>query len=248
VINRGKRWIGTVLAVLSVIAIVLGIVYYFISTYTIKDENVYVEGNVHYTKDEIKEIVMEGPLGKNSLYLSLKYRNKGVEDVPFVDVMDVKILSPDSVKIIVYEKALAGYIEFMDNYLYFDRDGYVVENSRVLTEGVPLVAGLDFGYVVLGEKLPVKKEEIFENIMDITKLLSKYELDADKIYFASESEVILFFDNIKVILGNAVNMEEKIMNLPTFLSGLAGNSGTLNLENYSKNSDVVIFDKDDVDR
>ena len=49
-----------VLTVLSVIAILLGIVYYFVSTYTIK--NVYVEGNLHYSSEEIKEIVMEGPL------------------------------------------------------------------------------------------------------------------------------------------------------------------------------------------
>ena len=37
------------------------------SVYTVR--TVYVEGNVHYTEDEIKEIVMAGPLGDNSLYL-----------------------------------------------------------------------------------------------------------------------------------------------------------------------------------
>ena len=41
------------------------------SVYTVR--TVYVEGNVHYTEDEIMEIVMSGPLGDNSLYLSLKY-------------------------------------------------------------------------------------------------------------------------------------------------------------------------------
>lgn len=45
------------------------------SVYTVR--TVYVEGNVHYTEDEIKEIVMSGPLGDNSLYLSLKYRDRG---------------------------------------------------------------------------------------------------------------------------------------------------------------------------
>jgi len=228
-----------VLAVLSVIAILLGIFYYFVSTYTIK--NVYVEGNLHYTKEEIKEIVMEGPLGNNSLYLSMKYRNTGIENVPFVDVMDVEVLSPDTIKIIVYEKALAGYIEFMDNYLYFDKDGYVVENSNIITEGVPLITGFDFSYVVMGEKLPVENEAVFTNIMDITKLLSKYELSADKIFFASGSEITVFFENIKVNLGSTKNLEEKIMNLPQFLSSLAGKSGTLNLENYGEGSGAANF-------
>lgn len=225
------------LAMLVMIAVLLGAVYYLVSTYTIK--NVYVEGNLHYTQEEIKEIVMEGPLGNNSLYLSLKYRNKGVEDIPFVDAMDVEILSPDTIKILVYEKALAGYIEYMDNYLYFDKDGYVVENSSIKTAGIPLVTGLDFSYMMLGEKLPVESEEIFTGIMDITKLLSKYELIADKIFFASESDITLFFGEIKVVLGDTGKLEEKIMNLPQFLSNLNGKAGTLHMENYEDGSSVV---------
>ena len=35
------------------------------SVYTVR--TVYVEGNVHYTEDEIMEIVMSGPLGDHSL-------------------------------------------------------------------------------------------------------------------------------------------------------------------------------------
>lgn len=72
------------------------------SVYTVR--TVYVEGNVHYTEDEIMEIVMSGPLGDNSLYLSLKYRDRGIQDIPFVDVMNVSILAPDTIKITVYEK------------------------------------------------------------------------------------------------------------------------------------------------
>lgn len=241
-INRKKKWMVSVLALLAVIAVCLGVVYYLVSTYTI--ENVYVEGNVHYTNEEIKEIVMEGPLGNNSLYLSFKYRNKGVEDIPFVDVMDVEILSPDTIKILVYEKALAGYIEFMDNYLYFDRDGYVVENSSILTKGVPLITGLDFDYVILGEKLPVENDVIFDNIMTITKLLTKYELTADKIYFASDSDMTIFFGNVRVALGDTGNLEDKIMNLPEILKNLEGKSGTLNMKNYTESSDKVIFKED----
>ncbi len=241
-VSKKKRCMVTVLAFLTLIAVFLGIVYYLVSTYTIK--NVYVEGNLHYTDEEIREIVMEGPLGNNSLYLSLKYRNEGIEDVPFVDVMNVEILSPDTIKIMVYEKALAGYIEFMDNYLYFDRDGYVVENSSIRTEGIPRIVGLDFEYVVLGEKLPVKNESIFTNVMNITKLLAKYELTADEIFFASESDVIVFFGDIKVVLGNTKKLEEKIMNLPTFLSNLVGKSGTLNMENYTEDFGVAIFEQD----
>ena len=88
------------------------------SVYTVR--TVYVEGNVHYTEDEIMEIVMSGPLGDNSLYLSLKYRDRGIQDIPFVDVMNVSILAPDTIKITVYEKALAGYVKYLDTYMFRD--------------------------------------------------------------------------------------------------------------------------------
>lgn len=242
--SKGKRLLIKWIMVGLVIAVVLGISYYFLETYTVK--TVYVEGNIHYTEDEIRGMVMEGALGNNSLYLSMKYKNKGVENIPFVDVMNVEVLSPDTIKIVVYEKALAGYIEFLDTYIYFDRDGYVVESSGIKTAGVPQIAGLSFDFAVLGEKLPVADEAVFESIMTITKLLSKYELNSDKIYFRSGNEIVLFFGDIRVALGKAVGLEDKIMAIPTFLEGLEGKKGTLRLENYSEEEKLTVFEAEDV--
>ena len=119
---------------------------------------------MHYTEYEIKEIVMSGPLGNNSLYLSLKYRDRGIQDVPFVDVMNVSILAPDTIKITVYEKALAGYVKYLDTYMYFDKDGYVVESSGIRTQRVPQITGLAFNHIVLGEQHPVENPEVFAGI------------------------------------------------------------------------------------
>lgn len=228
-----KRFLIKLLIVFTVIAGVLGVIAYVLNTYTIR--NVYVEGNIHYTEEEIKAIVMKGKLGNNSLYLSMKYKNKGVEDIPFVDVMDVSILSPDTIKITVYEKALAGYITYLDTFFYFDKDGYVVESSSVKTVGVPQITGLSFDSVVLGEKLPIENDEIFNTILDITKLLNKYELVADKIYFHASNEITIYFGDVKVALGNEPQyLEDKVMRLPVFLAELAGKNGTLQMESYEE--------------
>lgn len=238
--NRNNRLLIKWIVIGIVIAACLGVSYYYLDTYTVS--TVHVEGNIHYTDEEIKDMVMEGVLGNNSLYLSAKYKDKGVENIPFVDVMDVEILAPDTIKIVVYEKALAGYIEFLDTYIYFDRDGYVVESSSVKTVGVPQIAGLSFDYAVLGEKLPVADEEVFESIMTITKLLGKYELISDKIYFRGGKEIVLFFGDIKVALGKATSLEDKIMAIPTFLKELEGKKGTLRLENYSEEEKMTVFE------
>lgn len=240
-----RKKAGIIILVLIVLAaVVWGVGYYVMKTYTV--HQVYVEGNVHYTEDEIKEIVMSGTFGNNSLYLSLKYRNKGVEDVPFVDVMDVKVLAPDTIKIIVYEKALTGYVKFMDTYMYFDKDGYVVESSGVRTAGVPQIMGLNFGYMVVGQELPVEDRSVFNNILNITRLLNKYELSADKLYFGENGEITVYFGNVKVAFGNDMNtIGDKLMLLPELLPSLQGRNGTLQMETYIESGGRYIFKPED---
>lgn len=211
--------------------------------YTVR--TVYVEGNVHYTEDEIMEIVMSGPLGDNSLYLSLKYRDRGIQDIPFVDVMNVSILAPDTIKITVYEKALAGYVKYLDTYMYFDKDGYVVESSGIRTQGIPQITGLSFDHVVLGEQLPVEDPQVFSRIMDLTKLLNKYSLAADKIYLHSSGDITIYFGQIKVSMGSDnSHIEDKLQLLPDFLAKLQGKSGTLQMENYEEGKGKFTFKPD----
>ena len=241
---RNKKRVGIkILLAAVIVAVLLGAAYYVIHTYTVK--TVYVEGNVHYTEEEIKSFVMDGPLGNNSLYLSMKYKNKGVENIPFVDVMDVSILAPDTVKITVYEKALAGYVKYLDTYMYFDKDGYVVECSDVRTAGVPQITGLTFDHMVLGELLPIENTEVFGTILNLTKLLNKYELTADKIYFHTSGDITVYFGDVRVALGtDQSGLEDKIMLLPNFLKELEGKSGTLQMEKYDEGNGKFTFKPD----
>lgn len=237
---KSKR-AGIIIAVAVVLlAVVLGAGVYIKTSYTI--QTVYVEGNVHYTEDEIKAIVMDGPLGNNSLYLSLKYKDRGIEGIPFVDVMDVDILAPDTIKIIVYEKALTGCVKYLDTYIYFDKDGTVVESSETRTVGVPQIMGLIFDYAVVGEVIPVEDADIFNNILNITKLLQKYNLTSDKIYINKSNEITIYFENVKVALGNdAATLEDKLMRLPSLLPQLEGKNGTLQMQTYDEDGGKYIF-------
>lgn len=226
-----------------ILAVGFGIIWYLQKNYTIR--TVYVEGNVHYTQEEIQNIVMSGLFGNNSLYLAFKYQNKGVQNIPFVDIMDVSILSPDTIKIKVYEKALAGYVKYLDTFMYFDKDGCVVECSNMKTVGIPEIAGLNFEYMVLGEVLPVEDTDIFSSIMSITRLLDKYELTADKIYFYDSKSVTIYFGEIKAALGNNNReIEDKIMLLPELLKKVEGKKGTFRMESFNDTNTNVSFEPD----
>ena len=213
------------------------------SVYTVR--TVYVEGNVHYTEDEIKEIVMAGPLGDNSLYLSLKYRARGIQDIPFVDVMNVSILAPDTIKITVYEKALAGYVKYLDTYMYFDKDGIIVESTSETLPGVPKIAGLSFGHIVLHQPLPVEDISVFNEILNLTQVLSVNEVAVDEIRFNKEKEATLQIRSLKVELGSNSEMNGKLSELTDILRDYPDLSGTLYLDSYDESNanPMYRFDK-----
>lgn len=240
--GRSKR-IGIVAGTcVLLLTLFLGGYYYIVKNYTIT--TVYVEGNIHYTNEEIMEMVMGGRYGHNSLFLSLKYRDKGVDDIPFIQTMDVSIEAKDTVRITVYEKALAGYVSYLGRYVYFDKDGIVVETSEVKTAGIPQVTGLSFDHVILHERLPVEKPEVFDEILNISQQLSKYSLTADKIYFDSNYQVTLIFGEARVAIGDSQDVDEKIMTLQYLLPNLIGKSGTLDMREYSEDTTTYSFEQD----
>lgn len=205
--------------------------------------NIYVSGNVHYTNEEIIDMVITDKLSHNSLYLSMKYRDKSIEGVPFVEKMDVDIISPDTIRINVYEKAVAGYIAYLGHYMYFDREGIVVESSTEPSEDIPQVLGLNFDYVILYEKLPVEKESVFSEILDITKLLDKYNLKANSIFFDSSYNVYLYFGDVQVSLGTNEFIDEKIIQLQYILPNLEGKKGILEMKDFDEDTKNITFEE-----
>lgn len=210
-------------------------------------EDVEVTGNTKYTDEEIEDMVMTGFLGHNSLYLYIKNKTGSVEGIPFIEKLDVEIDSPTAVTINVYEKAVAGYVKYLGRYMYFDRDGIIVESSTEAIPGIPLVTGLEFDECVLYEPLPVQNDEIFSTILALTQLFEKYDLRADRIYFDSDMNITLYFNNARVLIGSIDNIDEKMMKLESIISSIEGLSGELHLENYSVDKDegYVTFEKDE---
>lgn len=229
-----------IIIALGIINILLAASYFVLTHYAVK--NVQVDGNKHYSAEEIKSMIMTGYFGDNSLYLSMKYKNKDIEGIPFVETMDVVVQSNDTIRINVYEKALAGYVQYLGRYMYFDNEGVVVEASKVATKGIPQVVGLDIDHVVLHEKLPVENNVIFQNILTITKLLNKYNVLCDKMQFDSNFNVTLGYEGVKVNIGALENLDEKLMQLPQILPSLEGMRGTLDLQNYTSDRKSITFE------
>ena len=239
---KNNKLIRVLLAIVIVMAVLCGILLFLWDKYSIT--NVTVSGNSHYSDEEIKDMIFTGPYSYNSLVLSLMYRDKSIEDIPFIEKMDVDIVSANSVRINVYEKAIAGYVEYLGHYMYFDKDGIVVESSNRVMEGIPFVTGLSYDHVVLHKPLPVKKTSVFLTILNVTQLLGKYDIETDRIAFDSDGKITLYFGTARVSLGTDDFIDEKINEMHLLLPQLKGYSGTLHMENYVGEDVNFSFDMD----
>ena len=239
--RRKRRMVKLIIFLTMVLLVTFGI-YYFLTTFTIR--HITVDGSTHYTQEEIVNMVIRRPEDKISLVLSMKYHNEPITNIAFIQSIEVNVVSADTIHIQVYEKTLAGYIEYLGQYMYFDKDGIVVEASSQITEGIPEITGLEFNSVVLHNPLPVKNPEVFGQVLEITNLLNKYKLEIDTIYFNKNLEVTLYMDSGRVPLGNGDKLTEKIMKLRDLAPHVKGMSGVLHLENVESGSDVITFTKD----
>lgn len=241
-LRQRRSLIIIILSLLTLFFILWTSYRYIIDNYTVT--RIYVDGNTHYSNEEIIDIVMQGAYGNNSLVLSMRYKDRSIENIPFIEKMDVTVMEQDMIRINVYEKAIAGYVRYLGQYLYFDRDGVIIEGSALRHAGIPEVIGLNFDYAVMHEKLPVGDMSIFTEILNIRQLLETYNVPADRISFGDRKEVTLHFDMVRVALGNEGFIDEKIMELENILPNLTGKSGVLRMEQYDEYSLETIFELD----
>ena len=89
----------------------------------------------------------------------------------------------------------------MGSYMYFDKDGLIVESRTEPYEGIPVIDGIQFDQIVLYQKLSVKKEGIFDAVMNLTQLLSIHEIKADKIIYDDNDWVTVVMGNVQGFFG-----------------------------------------------
>lgn len=207
---------------------------------TCRIENITVEGNSRYTEDELIDKVINSSTDGNTLLLYARYKYNKVVNIPFVEDIDIEIINKNHIKIHVYEKIITGCIEFMGGYLYFDRDGIIVESSNVKLDKVPYITGLQFSKMVLHEQLEIQNHDLFLVILNLTQLIYKYELDVDTIRFDNNDDITLNCGNIKVLLGRRDTYDEQITELKNLLEKADNQKLIIDLTKFKEGQNKII--------
>ena len=243
--KRRKQKLFKKVLISILVFILLAVILAFVVIKVFVVKKVKVEGNELYDEQLITETVLNDEYSWNSLYVLLKYTFMDMEDVPFIDTMEVSLSNPQTLKIKVYEKGMLGYlyIAAIGENAYFDKDGFVVETSTRIIDNVPKIEGIICDEVVLYEKLPIDNQKLRE-LLTLTQALKREKLDPDIIHFGLKQSPVLSYGNKEVWLGSVEQLTQKVARMKEIFPSLDGLAGILHMENWSEESANIIFEKE----
>lgn len=238
--KKTKKIIAGVIGAGILVAMIAFFSYY-------KVDSVEVRGTSHYTDEEVKKMVLRGPLASNSVLAPLFYSTTKTDDIIYVDAFKVTQLNRSTICISVKEKKIVGCIKYLDSYIYFDRNGIFVEGSQTRDETVPYFDGIQVNKIVMDEKLDIKGDTVLNTAVALSTIFQKNDMIPDHIQFDSSYSISLIYGNITVQLGKDENLEEKMNRVIAIMPKIQGKKGILHMESVSTDTNTFEEEKEEQD-
>ena len=103
---------------------------------SVRIQTITVSGSSRYSAQQAEELLFSGRMGKNSVIAYIRDRLNPHKQIPFVEDYKIVFHGPFHAEVIIYDKSIVGYVSYMSSYMYFDREGIVVESSGRKLEAV----------------------------------------------------------------------------------------------------------------
>lgn len=237
--NKNKIIVGSILAVL------LASVIFFFTFF--KVENIEVMGSNYYTKEEVQQMALRGPMATNSVLAPMLYTTDEAGDIPFVEGFSVTQINRNTICISVKEKKIVGCIPYLDSYIFFDREGKFVESAKERDESIPFFDGIQVKQVIKDEKLPIKGSTVLNTAVALATIFEKNQTIPDHIQFDDNYQISLIYGEIVVQLGKDELLEDKMSRVIAILPTLIGKKGILHLETVTENNKKVTFEEEKIE-
>ena len=202
--------------------------------------SVTVEGNSRIPGEQI---ITELGLAEPSRVNIFLYDSRGSLrrlTTPYIESASIsKDYLARGITVSVVERRLAGFVEFSPGqYLFIDESGLVLETATAFTQTLPIVVGLDFTGFTVGAQLEVANERAFENLVAISRLLSRHGMESDvvRVDVNDCSNIRLFINELDISFGDTTDGDLKIQTLIQILNHIEGDDvrGTLDISDITR--------------
>lgn len=227
-----RKWI----ILLAVIAVFAFCAFFF------RVKKVSIEGNTFYSQSQMAEMFQKNIMERNVITFWLMDKFSLTPELDFVREYEVSYPSPNEIHIRLYEKAIVAGIAYTNQYIYFDKDGMVLQSTDKPLDDIPLFETKNLTTFTLYAKIQMEDEGLLSQIMNLANLFQHYQITWDKVQFNAENEAFLYSGDIKVALGKKDNYDEQISALSSLLETSLKQKwkGEIDLTNYEVKGDVIL--------
>lgn len=206
-------------------------------------KRVSIEGNTYYSQSDMAAMFQENILQKNILTFWLLDKCSLAPKFDFVREYEVSYPNVNEIHIKLYEKPIVAGIAYSSQYIYFDKDGMVLQSSGEPIDGIPLFETKNLTTFTLYEKVQMEDEGLLEQILNLANLFQHYNVKWDKVHFDEDNNATLTIGKIQVLLGRKDNYDEEISALSSVLENNTekeNQEGVFDLRNYKVRGDIIL--------
>ncbi len=235
--NRpGRRIPWKAVIPLSVAVVLILLVFLFRVT------DITVEGNTFFSQDVVVNEVCNTFLDKNVITSYIKNHLGFASRLPYVREYEVTYPGIHQIHIRLYEKKIVAGISYMNQFIYFDKDGTVLKSSSEELEGIPLFETKTMTTFTLYEKVQMEDEGLLKQIMNLSQLFLHYGVSWDRVVFDTKNAAFLYTGGIQVKLGKKDSYDEQVSALASVLKTAEEKklSGEIDMTNYHFKGDIIL--------
>ena len=227
--HKKKKSSAMPIAFCCLVIMAIMITLFMMPFFSIKTIN--VSGNESLTADQVKNY-LNFKEGDNIFLFSKSKSRDNILNNHFVKSVDINRVLPSSVNVTVNEYKLRGYVPYSGSYLFIDGDGRVLDVQKKITKSLPVVEGLKFNNVTVGEILQVDNPSTFETMVHLSKLFEKYNLLSNviRVDMTDVTDIHLYTGSVDIKFGSFDDANRKLLMLIEVLKTFDTSvPGTINL-------------------
>ena len=206
-------------------------------------ENATIYGNTMYSQQQIEEFLTKGRLGDNTFIMALKYHNRKIENIPFVDRIDIDIVSPSTIRVNIKESPVDGVIEYGGEHVYFSENGLITAVSDRTVESSIKVTGVVLTHSGVGRKASAKNQLGLDLATQLMRIMDKYGIknQATAIDVDAKCFLTVSFGDVQVKIGRTL-YDEKMYRMKALLPHLQERSGVIDMSwTTDPQADIVLL-------
>ena len=226
--KRKKRKNILILILIAIILACVGI--FLLTSPTFKIQEISIEGNKQLSKEKVEKLaeitIGDNIFSKIGAVLEVKLKQNG-----YIENAKINKIYPNKIEIEITERKKEFQIKTeVGNYIYIDKQGYILEYSTEKFE-IPTIIGMDVTESEVEDKKRLDEKYLnkMEIILQIYEECKQIEI-ADKItQIQVENEYILNLENdgITINFGDGTNLKNRMYYVIAILKQEAGNKGTI---------------------